>query len=74
MGSRPPLETAYIANFSLRLPHVPATVSRYLLASLPAQIRCMIVDRWRGPLRRPKGNGSDDNMLQKIRNQVKLAP
>src|SRR5277367_4617599 len=25
-------------------------------------------------LRRPKGNGSDDNLLQKIRNWVKLAP
>ena len=25
-------------------------------------------------LRRPKGNGSDDNLLQKIRNQVRLAP
>jgi hypothetical protein len=25
-------------------------------------------------LRRPKGTGSDDSLLQKIRNQVKLAP
>jgi hypothetical protein len=25
-------------------------------------------------LRRLKGNGADDNLLQKIRNQVKLAP
>jgi len=25
-------------------------------------------------LKRPKGNGSDDNMLQKLRNRVKLGP
>jgi hypothetical protein len=59
------LELAFLYDRRIRRQHARLT---------NATSRALVLERVAFGLRRPKGNGSDDNFLRKIRNQVKLAP